>query len=258
MIDMHSHIIFDVDDGSESLEESIEIIRTAKERGIKAMFATPHFIEGSMTAEADEVKEKLHILEMELKKNNIDMPIYSGHEIFLDYESLDHLRSGMSLSLNNTRYVLMEMPMQFPLNNLEDILFEFTLKGYTPIIAHPERYAYVQNDLSVVKRWIELGILLQMNLTTLYGRYGNIAKKTSVKMLKRQMYHFVGTDVHTSKSSALSIATPLKMVHNIVGSDVYNEMIYENPKKVVDNLSIYPFEVKKEKFSFKDMFNKGR
>lgn len=256
MIDMHSHIVFDVDDGSESLEESIEMIRTAKERGIKAMFATPHFIEGSMTAESIEVNERLAILRRELKKQAIDMPIYCGHEIFLDYDSLAHLKEGLSLSLNNTKYVLMEMPMQFPLNNLEDILFEFTVNGYVPIIAHPERYLYVQEDIDKVARWIKLGVLFQMNLTTMYGRYGQAAKKTAIKMLKRQMYHFVGTDVHSNTSTALSIATPLKRVRDIVGDEVYNDIVCSNPQMVIENRDIHAFEPVKGKFSFPNIFRR--
>ncbi|MBI9014133.1 MAG: hypothetical protein JEZ08_17995 [Clostridiales bacterium] len=256
MIDIHSHIVFDVDDGSDSIEESIRIIRKAQERGIKAMFATPHFIEGSMTAEANEVKEKVGLLRERLMAENITMPIYTGHEIYLDFDSLIHLRKGKSLTLNNTRYVLVELPMQDKLRNLDEMLFEFTVRGFTPIIAHPERYAYVQKDLDIVKRWIELGVLTQINLSTLYGRYGEVVKKTAIKMLKRQMYHLVGTDVHSSQSTALSVAAPLGRMKEIVGDDIYDEIVHQNPQKLIENRLINPFEVIPVKRPIFELFKK--
>jgi len=256
MIDIHSHIVFDVDDGSDSIEESIRIIRKAQERGIKGMFATPHFIEGSMTAEANEVKAKVDILKDRLKAENITMPIYTGHEIYLDFDSLTHLKNGKSLTLNNTRYVLVELPMQETLNNLDDILFEFTMRGFTPIIAHPERYVYVQKNLDVVRKWIELGVLTQINLSTLYGRYGEDVKKTAIKMLKRQMYHLVGTDVHSSQSSALSVAAPLGRMKEIVGENMYDEIVHNNPQKLIENRLINPFEIIPAKRPILDLFKK--
>ena len=250
MIDMHSHIVFDVDDGSDSLDESLAIIKRAYIKGIKAMFATSHYIDGSMTAEASEVKDKLEILRSKLKEENIEMELLCGHEVFLDHEIIDHVKSGKALSLNDSRYILVELPMMNELTNLEDILFDMTIKGYVPIIAHPERYSYVQRDINCVRKWIDSGALLQLNLPTFHNKYGDIARKTAEEILERQMYHFVGSDVHVYKSRALSIEEPLSRVKSIVGEAIYMDMVENNPTKVIQNDTIEPFEVLELKTSF--------
>lgn len=250
MIDMHSHIVFDVDDGSDSLEESLAIIKRASKKGIHTMFATSHYIEGSMTAKANAVKDKLEILRSKLKEEHIDVQLLCGHEVFLDHESIDHVKSGKALSLNDSRYILVELPMLNELNNLEDILFDMTIKGYVPIIAHPERYTYVQRDINRIRKWIDSGALLQLNLPSFHNKYGDVARKTAEEMLKRQMYHFVGSDVHAYKSRALSIDDPLNKVKSLVSNSVYMDMIENNPKKVIQNDSIEPFDILELKPSF--------
>jgi len=252
MIDIHSHIVFDIDDGSKSMEESIAILRRANERGIHGMFATPHFMEG-MYANKDEVLSKIDVLKEKLRDENINMQIYPGHELYIDDNAVQLLNDGKVLTLNNSRYVLVEFPFMTQLVNLESILFDLTLKNYVPIIAHAERYIYVQKDINVAKAWIERGYLLQLNLPTFYGKYGSEAKKTAIKMLKRNMFHFVGTDVHAYNSTALSVASPLKQIREIVDLDVYKDITINNAIRVANDKEIVPFEIKESKFSILDM-----
>jgi protein-tyrosine phosphatase len=252
MIDLHSHIAFDVDDGSDSFDESVAILKKAYKRGIKGIFATPHYMSG-MYAEKTDVENKLDMLRIRLESEGIYMPIYSGHELFIDLEGIQSLFEGKVNTLNKSRYVLVELPMLSPLNDLNHIMFELTLKGFVPIIAHPERYSYVQKDVNVAKAWIEQGFLLQLNLPTFYGKYGEDAKKTAIKMLKRNMIHFVGTDVHSQQSTALSIAAPLKAIKDIVGDEMYQTITMANPIKVVENKDITAFDIKQQRFSLIDI-----
>lgn len=257
MIDLHTHIVFDVDDGSKSIQDSLEILKIAHERGIKAMFATPHFIEGYVMPDALLVKERVLELSRHMKTSGLDMPIYSGHEIMLDYNTLDHLKEGRALSLNDTRYVLVEMPMHTQLNNLNEIFFNFQVSGYVPVIAHPERYDYVQDNPALIEDWITKGALLQINLLSLYNKYGDKAKKTAIKLLKSHMYHFVGSDVHSHQSTALSVSTPLAKIKELVDHHVYKDIVHNNPMKLIKNQEIRPFELVKVRRSIIDKI-KGR
>ncbi|MCH4890314.1 hypothetical protein EZV73_22215 [Acidaminobacter sp. JC074] len=250
MIDLHSHIIFDVDDGSGSLDESMAIIKRAYRHGITKMFTTSHYIDGSMTAEKEEVLVKLDVLKEKLEEEKIPVDLFPGHEIFLDNQVVDYIESEKALSLNGSKYILVELPMLNELNNLEDILFEIHIKGYVPIIAHPERYVYVQRDTDCVKKWIESGALLQLNLPSLYGKYGPLVEKTAKSLLKRQMIHFVGSDVHNIKSRALSIEKPLGIIDEILGKEKLYQITDENPLKVINNEIIEPFDILDEKVSF--------
>jgi len=216
------------------------------------MFATSHYMEG-MKAEKDDVIKKLDTLRIRLESEGIRMPLYSGHELFIDHEAAYNLYEGKVLTLNDSRYVLVELPMMHQINKLNDILFDLVMKGFVPIIAHPERYAYIQKDLDIARGWVNKGFLLQVNLPTFYGKYGEDAKKTAIKMLKRHMYHFVGTDVHSARSTALSIAAPLSKIREIVGESVYEDMVQHNPECVVYNKAIEPFKIKEVEFSLLDM-----
>jgi len=249
MIDLHSHIIFDVDDGSETLEESIGIIKKAQQRGIKGMFATPHYMPGMM-ADKDNVKMKLEELKRKLLVESVNMQLYLGHELYVDYSTLKDLYQGKVLTLNNSRYVLIELPMATPLVELEEILFEMSLKSYVPIIAHPERYVYLQKNICIAEKWIKKGALLQLNLPSVYGKFGESAKRTAMKLLRRNMYHFVGTDVHALQSASLTISSPLNQIKRIVGDEILNDMIHNNPIKVIENKVIEPFIIRQNKFSF--------
>lgn len=250
MIDIHSHILHEVDDGSENIDESINIIKRAKRHGIEAMFATPHYLSNGFESDVKNNSDKLDEIKKRLVKENIDMNIYIGNEIFLDYEILDYLEENKATSLNGSRYVLIELPMMQVPNYLENSVFNMKINGMIPIIAHPERYAYIQRDLGVIERWVELGALMQLNLSSLTGRYGEEVNKVAIKMLERDMYHFVGSDVHKFNSKSLSVENTLEQVKAIVGNKRYEEIVNINGQKIISNEIIEAHEIKGEKKSF--------
>lgn len=248
MIDMHSHVIHDVDDGSETFEESMKILERAANNGIKAMFATSHFLEGKLLAKAEDVIKKTESLNKSAEANNLDIKVFTGHEIYLDHQILDHLASKRALTLNNSRYVLIELPMLSPIQDLENILFDMTIKGFVPIIAHPERYVYVQRHPEILGKWINCGALIQVNIPSLMGKYGQESKVTAEVILRRQMCHFIGTDVHKGQSRVLNVQNTLEKIALLVGNN-YEDIIINNPMKVIHDEPIEVFEIIEEKQS---------
>ena len=139
MLDIHSHLIFDVDDGSRSLEESINILSMMHEAGVTDMILTPHFIiDSKYMSSRDNNIYKLNILRDELKKRNIDMNLYLGNEIFMDNKVFDYLKENLISPLNDTNYILVELPMSGIYEGYQDILYSLIHKGYKVILAHPE------------------------------------------------------------------------------------------------------------------------
>ena len=186
MTDIHSHIIFNVDDGSSSLEESIKLIKYFKEVGFNNIIATPHFIRNTeYSAENNEKLEKLAILKEAVKKHNIDINLYLGNEIYISEHIDEDIKSNKIYTLNNTKYILFELPFHNEILNLPDIVYELKMNGYIPILAHPERYDFLKRNYKEVDKLKEEGLLFQCNYSSILEYYGKDAKKLFKYMLKK-------------------------------------------------------------------------
>lgn len=234
-VDIHSHILYGIDDGSKSLKESIEILKQYAEMGFKYVTATPHYIENSKYMTDNEGKENiLETLETELKFQNIDVKLFLGNEVFTNNNLTKLLKNNQIATLNGSKYLLIELPMQSKLKNITDIIYELRIKGITPIIAHPERYSYVQEDISYVNKLIEEGALLQANYGSIVGVYGEHVKKTIKKLLKEDVISFLATDIHFPNNKIyLNIDKARKKIIKIIGEKKAQELMIINPKKVL-------------------------
>ena len=236
-IDIHSHILYGIDDGSKSLEESIEIIKQAIKVGFKEIVLTPHFIENSKYKASKSEKESiLKNIKDELKKQNININLYLGNEVFVDnYEEL--LDKEISF-INNSRYILIEFPMNHKPKDINNIIYELKIKGIIPIIAHPERYDYVEKDINIAKEWIEEGAILQSNYGSIIGIYGSGPQKTVKKLLKNNLIDLLSSDVHYPNNKIYSNMDKIeKKLKRIIGEN-YNSLVYINPKLIIENKEI--------------------
>ena len=236
-IDIHSHILYGIDDGSKSLEESIEIIKQAIKVGFKEIVLTPHFIENSKYKASKSEKESiLKNIKDELEKQNININLYLGNEVFVDnYEEL--LDKEISF-INNSRYILIEFPMNHKPKDINNIIYELKIKGIIPIIAHPERYDYVEKDINIAKEWIEEGAILQSNYGSIIGIYGSGPQKTVKKLLKNNLIDLLSSDVHYPNNKIYSNMDKIeKKLKRIIGEN-YNSLVYTNPKLIIENKEI--------------------
>ena len=234
MTDIHSHIIFNVDDGSSSLEESIELIKYFKEVGFNNIIATPHFLRDTeYSAENDEKLEKLAILKEAVKKHNIDINLYLGNEIYISEHIDEDIKSNKIYTLNNTKYILFELPFHNEILNLPDIVYELKINGYIPILAHPERYDFLKRNYKEVDKLKEEGLLFQCNYSSILEYYGKDAKKLFKYMLKKHYVDYLGTDIHhINKTFTLDNFDKIKhKIIKIAGQDYFEEII-----KNCDNL----------------------
>jgi len=240
MIDMHCHILYGIDDGCKTIEESIETIRNMKSVGFNTIVLTPHYIEDSLFKANNNLKlERLEILKEELLKNNIDVNLFLGNEIFIN-ESINELIINKEIrSINNTRYILIELPFDNQILNLDDYIYELSLKGYKVIIAHPERYSYFKDDYKEAKKLYDSGVLFQVNYGSIIGQYGNGSKKLVKKLLKDNMVDFISTDVHKPNSSLFEKFDLIKRkIIKITGEDKFKEITCNNMLKVINDEDI--------------------
>ena len=197
MRDIHCHIMYGIDDGSKSLEQSIEILKNAYSNGITDIVLTPHYINKSeYNCDNKKKKKILDELISELKKENIDINLYLGNEVMIDPDVSKLIANNKISTINNTKYVLVELPMHYENPNSEKMMFEIIRHGYIPILAHPERYDYVKEDISKLEPYINMGCILQGNYLSLFGRYGDEAKKILKILLKQRKIKILASDIH--------------------------------------------------------------
>lgn len=234
MYDIHSHIIYGVDDGAVSIEESVEMARQAAAEEVDVIIATPHYIEGLYVNEREDNLDKLNLIKKEIDKAEINISIYLGSELLITPELPKLLKSGRIASLNNSRYLLLELPFLHIPVYTESVLFDLEIEGYKVILAHPERNEQIINDPKILYRLIRQGVYVQMNMSSFEGKYGKRVKKTAQFMLQHRMVHFVGTNRHSSRQKSFKMRDIADRMSYYCKDSVL-DLFYDNPAKIIRN-----------------------
>lgn len=194
--DMHSHLLPGIDDGSKDLEESLSLIRGMKELGYGKLITTPHIFWDMYRNTSDIIRQKLDLVREAVQKEQIGVEIHAAAEYFLDEHLLELMQKKEPLLTVSGNMVLTEFSMAFASMNIKDILFEMQMQGYQPIIAHPERYVYLQTQKDFFVELKDAGCLFQLNLLSLTGGYGRAVNELANYLLKNDFYDLAGTDLH--------------------------------------------------------------
>ncbi len=239
MIDIHCHIIPNTDDGAKSEEISIEMARRAASLGYTGIFATSHYIIHDIENNRKDFLKNIDRMNRLYEKNKINLKLYDGNEIFFTNNIVGLINDKKVCTLGKSKYVLFELPLfnQIIPMNVYDEINELQNAGYKPILAHPERYDFVANDMSTIEKLIESGVLIQSNIASITGKYGKQAQKNLKVMLKRNMVHFLGTDSH-NLSVYEKWDKAMKKIRKIVRDDELLNKILNNPEKVLYNKEI--------------------
>ena len=238
MIDIHTHLLFDTDDGVDDIEGTISQIEDAKRIGIETICFTPHYIEPEFIKDEIQNRKKMDKIKKELKKRNIDINLYLGNEIYISENVNDFLEQQNATTIANSDYVLIELPRNIELKNTKELLERIIYKGKKIIIAHPERYAYVQKNIEYFNDFIKNGDLyLQGNYGSIIGLYGKDTQKTIIKMIKQKKIHILASDIH-KKDLYKKIPDILLKLKKIAGQKYINELTQEIPRKIIYNEEI--------------------
>lgn len=238
MIDFHSHILPNIDDGSRSIEETFNLIKEAKNVGFDAIVSTSHYMENYYETNVPEREVWINAIYENLQVKNINIRLYLGNEIYLTENIIKLLEEGKASTINDTSYVLFEMPLNAEPLNLYDIVYEMMQCKLVPILAHPERYSFVQKDPELIYDLIQKGVLMQANYGSIIGQYGEKAKMIVKKFLKNNMIHFLGTDVHRQNTIYPRIPECLAEINSLIGEEKLEELSNENPLLALKNKRI--------------------
>ena len=195
-IDIHSHLLPGIDDGAKDLDNSIELILKMRSYGIKNFITTPHVLGDVYPNTSETILAKLNLVQKELEFRQInDVTIHAAAEYMMDEQFSKLLEKGDILTLQDN-LILVEMSYFSAPYNLFDVLFEIQLKGYKPVLAHPERYVFYHNSFDHFYKLKKAGCLFQLNLLSLTEQYGKSVQKVANQLIKENVYDFVGSDTH--------------------------------------------------------------
>ena len=195
-VDMHSHLLPGLDDGLQEMEQTMQFAQELQQLGYKKLICTPHILTGVYNNLPQTILPKLELVREAFTENKIDLQIEAAAEYMVDGDFESYVNEGLPLLTFGKNLILIEMSYAAASNNIEQVIFQLRLKGLQPVLAHPERYTYYTSNSAQHDRFVDLGCLLQINILSLFGYYGEPAKNTAENLLKKNMVSFVGTDMH--------------------------------------------------------------
>lgn len=231
MIDVHSHIIFGVDDGPSTMEESLRMVYEAERAGIKVVIATPHYQKDIF--ENEKVMENYQRLLNRII--DYDVTLLLGYEVFLNPFIPGIMQNKHDLSLNGSDYLLFELPFDSIPMYSYDTIYKLQLKNIIPILAHPERNRNFVSNFNELLNFIERGCLVQLDAASIIGVYGGKAKEFAKKLIKLNMAHFVASDAHCAKDYMHWYCKAYGKVVRWAGEEYADKLFSGNAKVILEN-----------------------
>lgn len=249
MIDLHSHILADVDDGASTIKESLKILKKMEAKGVKKVAATPHYPGYNSKNYIKNIDYNLKLLRKKAEEKKINIEILKGSEILINQKTPELLYNDQLLTINNTDYILLETYLNIFPSYFLDLIHDIKAMGYQIIIAHPERYSYIQSDYTKLYQWVEdYQLKLMLNSSSLLGRHGKKAEKTAIKMLDLGLCHLMASDTHGLDKRPFSLDQGLKKAEKLKPGST--KILKKNAEAVIKNQDLEMFEIKREEKSF--------
>jgi len=250
MIDIHAHILPGVDDGPETLEESIQLVEMAIEEGITDIVVTPHAYSPQFDVPKEKVYEKLNLLIKEINDRNLSIQLHAGQELRIQDVLAHKLEVGEALSLGGSKYVLVELPSGAVPAYTVNIIQQILNLNKVPIIAHPERNRAIAEKPSRLERLINHGALAQVTAGSLSGHFGKGVQKLSLQLVEANLVHCYGSDVHSAKIRPFHFEKGLDFLDKHKHYEIA-DIFLENNARIISNedfILLEPSEVGRKRW----------
>jgi len=234
-IDIHAHILPGVDDGAADMAETLEMIGTAYEQGVRAIVATPHY--GAMNPDYDREKVAAAYRETynEVKKRWPDMLLMLGNEMFYGTMALEDMQHGKANTMAGSDYVLVEFYPDVTYNEIERAMRNMIQAGFKPVLAHVERYMCLEKELDLVEDLIRQGVYIQVNARSLMRKRFDRVGKWVKMLLKNELIHFVATDCHNNSGRAPNLADAVEKLLTMADENTVRDLVWNNGLKMLKN-----------------------
>lgn len=236
MVDIHTHILPLLDDGSDSLEMSLQMARQALECGTKHIVASSHY--NLYPYSLREYKEALDTLRRALQEENLPLKLYTGQELMLNQRGIELLKKGQVLTINDSSYVLLEFDFEENPDRMLYLLDQVRRLHYIPIIAHPERYYALQDDILLAEEFRHMGCVLQCNGGSLLGGFGKSVKRTADDLLNAGMIQILATDAHDDRYRTTDTTDLNQWLQAHYSPSQIKLWTSENPSRVIKNTAV--------------------
>jgi len=241
MIDIHSHILPGLDDGAQTESDSIALARAAVKEGISTIIATPHHKNGLYHNERDVIVKHVGYLNELLRSNDIPLEVLPGQETRINGDLLKDLKNGKIQTLNDTKYLFVELPFTTVPRYAESLLFDLQVEGYVPIIVHPERNQELLEKPDLLYEFVRNGSLTQITSGSLIGKFGKEVEQFSEEIIDANLAHFIASDAHDIKNRSFHLAEAYEKVSRTFGTNLQYTFM-ENSKLLIDNLNVNRYE----------------
>ena len=231
MIDIHSHLLYGVDDGAKTRKESIQMLKEAKKQNVKAMILTPHYRK-EMFKHSNEIIEE-HFRDLKAAADEIGIDIYLGTEFHIHSKAVEYLQKGRCRTLADTEYVLAEYGYDTEFSYIKSTVQALLLNGYIPIVAHAERYACLRENLEYVELLRELGAMIQVNADAVLGIDGFITKNIVKRFLKNRVVDFVASDSHGMKGRVNNLSKCQEYLYKKYDSAYIDQILEKNARAII-------------------------
>lgn len=244
MVDLHAHILMDTDDGSQSLEESLRMARMASESGVRAMVMTPHFNIPGLDEDDDSERLRLCFTQLKeaVKAAQIPLCLYPGMEVF-GRENLPLLmRHKQLIPINDGSYLLVEFDFEEEAEWMTFWLEQILKEGYIPLVAHPERYACMQENPNLAYQWVLMGCALQVNKGSILGRFGRREQRTAMLLIEHELAACVASDAHHADYRTPHMGEAAAYLKDMFGTGCVQLLMKDNPARILNSREIVLLE----------------
>jgi len=235
MIDTHLHILPGVDDGPDSIEESLALARALVQEGISYAVATPHYNDEFPQYSVTELQSRVNDLQQELDCHRVPLRLFVGHEALIKPGLVEDVQAGRLATLNGSRYLLLELWNSAWLPDTEKVIFELRAYGIVPVIAHPERYRVFQKEPERLAVMLKQGVLAQLTASSLLGMQGNTVRRAAETLIKKGLIHCIASDAHGLQKRPPGVAAGLQCAQRLLGQDRVHKMTAVWPAAIINN-----------------------
>lgn len=250
MIDIHCHILPGIDDGAQNLSESIKMAKEAVKEGIDIIVATPHHLNSQFTNPKNSILQRVEELNHTLKQEKIDLIVLPGQETRIYGELLEGIHCEEILSVSHSPYLLVEFPSASVPRYTERLFFDLQMKGFIPVIVHPERNQELIQRPDMLYQLVKKGALTQVTAASVAGAFGKKIKTFSLQLIEANLTHFIASDAHNTTTRSFKMGEAYDVIRSKYGSD-FEFLFKENAALIVEGKTPYkevPEKIKKKKF----------
>lgn len=235
MHDIHSHVLFDIDDGAKQLDMSIELLRSAAEDGTRRIVATPHIRDELWPNRRPGIVARLEEVRAEVRRQRLDIEVVLGAELYFSSELFAGVRSGeFPTYADRRRYVLFELSRNFVARQVQDTVFRLQGAGIVPVLAHPERNQRLMAQPELVAELVGQGTVMQLTAMSITGRFGRSAKKAADELLRRGLAHVVASDAHRPDKRPALLGEARASIARDYGEARAQTLFVDNPRRIID------------------------